>query len=51
MELLQIESQHSSREQSWSTRMHDMLGEIQSANMKCDTISDFDKKKYLFNVW
>ena len=44
MELLQIQSQHSSWEQSWSTRMHDMLGEIHSANMKCETVSVFDKK-------
>ena len=45
MKLLQIQSQHSSREQSWSTRMHDMLGEIHSANMKCETVSVFDRKK------
>ena len=51
MELLQIQSQHSSREQSWATQMHDILGQIHSANMKCETVSVFDNKKYLFNVW
>ena len=45
MKLLQIQSQHSSREQSWSTLMHDMFGEIHSAKIKCETVSVFDRKK------
>ena len=45
MELLQIQSQHSSWEQSWSTLMHDMFGEIHSAKIKCEIVSVFDRKK------